>query len=265
MPIMLFLLFPRLCDLMYLHMWSAIYYLSYFEFPLNSNCKLPKMPKLSFDLSVNHFHRCDVIYIITNRENQQQRRPAVLCVCVCVCARRKSINRNEQKKKNVWKFIERYRNKIINKMSILLLNGIRREDFWRTFCACVRAVCVFRSTNSTWAVEWKFCVQGQQNDTAHSCKCVLCDAPYPLSLSTIRTLDMLLLGTFRHSLNCPGSRTICKHTYRVYMYMYVAQKYRLLKERARFFPFSWLAAKHSLCAVIIQIRRALVSSQHTKI
>lgn len=52
---------------------------------------------LSFHVSFSSM-RCDVIEAITKRE-KQQRRPAVLCVCVCVCARRKSINRNEQKKK----------------------------------------------------------------------------------------------------------------------------------------------------------------------
>lgn len=111
------------------------------------------------------------------------------------------------------------------------------ECVFVSVCVFIRVCCV---TSSTWAVEWKFCVQGQHNDSGHSCKCVQCDAtstspplpdpqsspaPGPLLVlcpqKTQKTLDILFIllrphtHQDTHSPICPGrqGRPLELHTY----------------------------------------------------
>lgn len=92
------------------------------------------------------------------------------------------------------------------------------ECVFVSVCVFIRVCCV---TSSTWAVEWKFCVQGQHNDSGHSCKCVQCDAtstspPLPDPQSSPAPGPLLVLcppKNSRYSVHPPQTTHTPRHTF----------------------------------------------------
>lgn len=149
-------------------------------------------------------------------------------------------------------------------------------------CQCLSLLCdrpcVLCVTSSTWAVEWKFYVQGQHNDSGHSCKCVQCDAtstspsarsqiidcprPPPRSLPPLKKSRYSVHPQTTHTKTHirlfaqagRQGRPLEPHTY---VPIYAIPKYRPICKSGRVFFHSRLLVvpKASWCTVIIEAQQ----------